>query len=196
MISHCNFIPEEIWIRELENGIRHITLRRNFIEKTVNNNNIEETQYKFEEIDIYIADRDNIEKYVNDNFDLFFDKDLEVVKQKKIKELDSICTQIIYGGFYSNANGTNKLYDFELENQINMMGLQPKVMNGETISYYAKGEACHDYTSVQFLQLINDGATFKFNTIEKYKQLKNYVNNLTTSDEVNKINWNTVIPIV
>lgn len=119
---------------------------------------------------------------------------LDSIKQDKIKELNKKCNEIIYTGFYSNADGTNKLYDFELENQINMMGLQSKAEKGETVSYYAKGEACHDYTPTQFLQLVQDGATFKFNTIEKYKKLKEYVSMLTTSDKVNAITFETEIP--
>ena len=199
MIVQGSASPQNIWTRYIdENNNAVIRLTKNIVIKDIIDEITQDTrqEYEYEEIEISVPNRDNLEQYITDNFDLFFQRDLEQVKQNKIKELDKLCQEKIYGGFYSNADGTNKLYDFELENQINMMGLQAKAMNGENISYYSKGEACHDYTPTQFLQLVSNGATFKFNTIEKYKQLKNYVNSLTTSDEVNKTTFDSLIPTV
>jgi hypothetical protein len=118
---------------------------------------------------------------------------LDEVKQNKINELNQKCNEIITNGFYSNADGTNKLYDFELENQINLLSLKQQAVNGNVISYYAKCESCHSYTSEQFLQLAMDAENFKFNTIEKYKLLKTYVESLNSINEINSITWDTEI---
>lgn len=72
MKSQCNYIPDKIWIREGIDGLRHITLRRNFVEITAN----DETQYEYEETNIYIVDRYNIEEYVINNFDELFSNGL------------------------------------------------------------------------------------------------------------------------
>lgn len=76
MKSQSNLIQDKIWVREIENGIRHITLRNNFQEKTVQH--MEETKkiYEYDETNIYIIDRENIEDYVNVNFDVLFEQGL------------------------------------------------------------------------------------------------------------------------
>ena len=199
MLVQGSASPQNIWTRYIdENNNVVIRLTKNVVIKNVTDEITKDTrqEYEYDEIEISVPNRDNLEQYIETNFDLFFEKDLELTKQNKIKELDKLCQEKIYGGFYSNADGENKLYDFEIENQINMMGLMPQAQSGKDISYYAKGEQCHNYTSTQFLQLVNDGATFKFNTIEKYKQLKNYVNSLGSVDEINKVNFYTVISTV
>jgi hypothetical protein len=74
MTSNCSFIPDTIWIREVENGIRHITLRQNFVESTAINMGVSETQYTFEETNVFIPDRDNIEDFITNNFDDLFNQ--------------------------------------------------------------------------------------------------------------------------
>ena len=138
MIVQGSASPQNIWTRYIDkNNNAVIRLTKNIVIKDIIDEITKDTrqEYEYEEIEISVPNRDNLEQYITDNFDLFFQRDLEQVKQNKIKELDKVCQEKIYGGFYSNADGTNKLYDFELENQINMMGLQAKAMNGENISY-------------------------------------------------------------
>lgn len=74
MKSQCNYIPEKIWVREVENEIRHITLRDNFEEKTIVRDGENEVNYEFDEVNVYIVNRDNIESYVSDNFELLFEQ--------------------------------------------------------------------------------------------------------------------------
>ena len=90
-----------------------------------------------------------------------------------------------------------KLYDFELENQVNLgvksNAVATALYSGQAvppISYYAKGETCHDYTPEQFLKLAQDGELFKTVTIQKYKDiLKPLVESCTTVEEVKEISW-------
>lgn len=89
MISYCNFIPDVIWVRESDNGIRHVTLRRNFIEETI----AEEIQFRFDETDVYIPDRDNIQNYIETNFDALFEQGLVQTGENKIQELKMQRTQ-------------------------------------------------------------------------------------------------------
>ena len=72
MTSNCSFIPDTIWVREVENGIRHITLRQNFTESTVVNMGVSEISYTFNETNVFISDRDNIEDFITNNFDNLF----------------------------------------------------------------------------------------------------------------------------
>lgn len=124
---------------------------------------------------------------------------LDDVKAGKIQELSNACNSEILKGFYSDADGTNKLYDFDLENQVNLSAYKSNILLAKlsgtpltTVSYYAKGESCHDYTADQFLKLVNDAETFKAECIAKYKdKLKPAVMACTTVDEVNAVKWDS-----
>lgn len=82
MISYCNFIPEAVWIRETENGIRHITLRRNFTEELKAFGEIEEKHYRYEETDVYIPDRENLQEFTVENFGNLFDLGLQQTEEE------------------------------------------------------------------------------------------------------------------
>jgi hypothetical protein len=86
MIAQCNFIPKSVWIREVKNGIRHITLRRNFAEETVFGECGERDIYTFETTDVYIPDRDNIEQFITENFGNLFDLGLQQTEEKNTKD--------------------------------------------------------------------------------------------------------------
>jgi len=143
--------------------------------------------FKIEEVEI--LKEEEYQARINQNIDL--------IKKEKINELNQKCNQAIINGFYSDADGTKKLYDFELENQVNLSTkayqLQIAKLAGqsiESVSYYAKGETCHDYTAEQFLKLAQDGETWKTTNIVKYKDvLKPKVEACTTVKEVDAITW-------
>lgn len=125
---------------------------------------------------------------------------LEEAKTSKLKEINDACQKEICEGFYSSADGTKKLYEFEIENQTNMLGYATSIMLQQstgtpltTVSYYAKGEQCHDYTIEQFLQLYREGMTFKTNRIEAYKALKAQVEPCTTIEAVQAISWSKYV---
>lgn len=81
MKSQSSIIQPSIWLREVENGIRHVTLRKNFIEKQTQEG---DSIYEFDETNIYIPDRENAEEYVNNNFDVLFEQGL--INEIKPKE--------------------------------------------------------------------------------------------------------------
>lgn len=87
MIAQCSYIPEAIWIREITNGIRHITLRRNFTEEIETREGIDEKTYTFEETDVYIPDRENIEQFTNENFGNLFDLGLQQNDERAINDI-------------------------------------------------------------------------------------------------------------
>ena len=86
MTSQCNFSPEPVWIREVVNGIRHVTLRQNIIQQTVTQGEVRETVYQFEETDVFIPDRDNIPDYVSANFDSLFTLGLQQVSDNETQD--------------------------------------------------------------------------------------------------------------
>ena len=94
MIAYCNYIPDAIWVREAVNGVRRITLRKNFIEKdTTNMDGSTEKQYQFDETDVCITDRDNLQDFVNNNFDNLFLSGLQQVANNAASETKIQATQ-------------------------------------------------------------------------------------------------------
>lgn len=128
---------------------------------------------------------------------------LEEVKQAKIQELEDDCTKVKDSGFKSSCLGTEKVFDSSPENRNLIIGLAMKaslVANGATlvdsnIDWKAKDEdVCYSWQPSQMITLGVDMSTFLTNTIKHKEQLQQYVNTLTTVEEVNKVTWDTVIP--
>ena len=86
MIVHCSYIPDAVWIREVENGTRRITLRRNFTEEIMIREDGEEKQFRFEETDVFTPDRDNIIEFIDENFGNLFDLGLQQTNDNATKD--------------------------------------------------------------------------------------------------------------
>lgn len=100
MTAYCSFKTDSVWIREVKNGLRHVTLRKDFEQIQVQRGDGEvETVFKFEETDLYIADRDNLQDYINSNFDMLFNQGLQQTAEKhSIEEKRQQAHQIIKDG--------------------------------------------------------------------------------------------------
>lgn len=128
---------------------------------------------------------------------------LEQIKQAKINELENDCTKVKDGGFKSSCLGDEKTFDSSPENRTLVMGLAMKaslIASGQTLpdstlDWKAKDEpVCYAWTPQQMITLGVDLSTFMTNTIKHKEQLQQYVNTLTTAEEVQKITWDTAIP--
>lgn len=126
---------------------------------------------------------------------------LEVAKQIKIQQLSDKCNEITTKEFYSDADGTNRNYGLDLENQIRIKSIADDIelsqLKGQTvhnIPYYAQGESpCREYTPEQFLKLASDAKSWVFKNVNKYKdKLKPMIEACKTVDEVNAITWDSV----
>lgn len=125
--------------------------------------------------------------------------DLDMLKAIKIKEISDACNKTITTEFFSDVDGTLKNYDFELENQVNMAEMAGELKDAKRdglditnypVSYYAKGESCHNYTAEQFLTLTAQGKAFKLANVQQYKDnLKLKAEACTTEEELNDIVW-------
>ena len=91
MIVQGSASPQNIWIRYVdENNNAVIRLTKNVVIKDITDETTQDTrqEYEYEEIEISVPNRDNLEQYIETNFNLFFERDLEETKENKIKELD------------------------------------------------------------------------------------------------------------
>jgi len=122
---------------------------------------------------------------------------LDVIKANKINEIKKLCNEEILAGFLSSAKGTEELYDFEYENQINIEALKNNVALGlvadGTLTYYRKGGNCEIWTNSEFLQLYNDAMTFKTERIVKCKAIIELISNVGTIEDLDVILWDMEI---
>jgi hypothetical protein len=99
-------------------------------------------------------------------------------------KLDRACHEYIIQGFTHD----DKVYDFELENQVNMEAIKNNFALGfiTEYDYYAKGEQCTTYTKDDFMALYSAGQEHKFGAIVKYKQLCAQVD---ATEDYESITW-------
>jgi len=127
---------------------------------------------------------------------------LDEAKSIKIKQLDDRCKEVIFYEFYSDADGEEKLYGLEYENQIRIESIANDLkfakLAGQTlpdVSYYPQSAGCKTYTGEQFLKLASDAKMWVYNNVNKYKDvLKPAVEACETVEEVDAITWDTEIP--
>lgn len=103
MKAQCNYIPDSIWIKEVENGIRHVTLRRNFSEEINIRYGENEKVYEYDESDVFIPERENIEQFINENFANLFELGLQQMEENASFEEKTNYTK--------NIIETGNLYD-------------------------------------------------------------------------------------
>ncbi|ABQ23652.1 hypothetical protein [Clostridium kluyveri] len=126
------------------------------------------------------------------------------LKQQKLTELSQSCQNAITGGFNSTAyQNTNKIYDSTLEDQSNITGNALSAVSkvsgvpgceNDTFYYHARGEEFVEWQPEECLQLARDFKIFKEQQLIRNKQLQAYVETLATTEEVQAITWDTVIP--
>lgn len=120
-------------------------------------------------------------------------KYFEIYRDNKISELSSKAELEITSGFISDALGYQRIYDSELEDQINLIG---STASNSTMYY-----ACRDpitlqksyetHTHEQLLQVLNDGKLVKLNILQKFFIKKSYILSLTNKEDVDAVTWDS-----
>lgn len=129
-------------------------------------------------------------------------KILEMSRNLKISELSTACEQAIIGGFNSNALGLNYLYDAAEEDQINLIGActtttpTSAAPDGYSIYYACRNVSTgiKEYmlhTHSQLRQVMNDGATFKLQQLQKFHTKRVYVQSATL-EQINNVTWDSI----
>lgn len=95
MRTQCNYVPDTIWVRDIENNLRRITIRKNIEEDLIAHEDDNETMYSFDEVDVLIPDRYDIEQFANDNIDQLFELGIQQnaelnIYNKKLQETEHL----------------------------------------------------------------------------------------------------------
>lgn len=126
---------------------------------------------------------------------------LEEMKKSKLTTINIACEKAIISGFKSSSLQAEYLYQSDRDDQLNLMGL---VANGidnflkcglVTIvleNSIEKEVITWDYklhTIAQLKQVLADAAKYKLDLLTKANTLKIQVQNATTVNELDEINW-------
>lgn len=81
--------PESIQIKNYDNGMAKVLLRRNIIEENITNEDgSTDTIYQYEEVEVELANRNNLVQYIKDNFDVVFQAGLDNENQAEEETLE------------------------------------------------------------------------------------------------------------
>lgn len=185
--------PNPIWLRELdEKGNRKVTLRRNVSKETVNHEGIEDEIFEYDEVDVSIIERDNMQQFIEDNFGNLFDLGLEQNANIEIDKLDAECGENINKGFYLDLGDGLKHFNCKLYNQANIDSLKDTALmvregfalpEGVLLEYNTSSDEClHDLTVDQVVALW----TAKNIHIYKYRKECEVKKKLITGDDNNE----------
>lgn len=121
---------------------------------------------------------------------------IELIRERKIKELSYICNQTIENGFDIQLLD-GKIHHFSLttQDQLNLITLSQMTANGmEQIPYHADGELCKFYTPIEIQMIVAEATRFKTYHTTYYNALKNYVNSLDDPYVIADIQYGIELP--
>ena len=126
--------------------------------------------------------------------------ELNLLKERKVQEINNICNENILYGFKSSAKDGEHHYDFSYDHQINMSSIQNRIVKdlimkgsfNDKIEWKnsEQTEVDNTWTVSEFMQLCNDAESFKAVNIKKYYKIKKMILDSITKSELNNITWN------
>ena len=157
--------------------------------KLYSDDNMFLTEYTLEDYDIRIED--------NSLF-LCNKATLEDVKKAKIEHLDSTCENTIYAGTdVTLTDGSVEHFTLDAKDQLDLSGIGLQLLQGaEQIAWHKddETESCKFYSAADGAAIIQTLTMFRTYHITYFRDLRIYVNSLSDADDVNAIEYGSVIP--
>lgn len=119
---------------------------------------------------------------------------VEFVRSSKIAEMSLQCRRTIEAGIDIQLRMETKHFSMDTQDQLNLMSLGVMAQTQELIPYHADGETCIFYTADEINQIVAAATAHKVYHTTYYNALKNYINSLTTIEEIAAITYGTPIP--
>ena len=119
---------------------------------------------------------------------------IEFVRSSKISEMSYECRKTIEAGIDIQLRMETKHFSMDTQDQLNLMSLGVMAQTQELIPYHADGETCIFYTADEINQIVAAATAHKVYHTTYYNALKNYINSLTTIEEIAAITYGTPIP--
>ena len=151
--------------------------------------------------DMYLAEY-TLEDYdikIEDNSLFLYNKaTLEDVKKVKIEYLDSTCENTIYAGTdVTLTDGSVEHFTLDAKDQLDLSGIGLQLLQGaEQITWHRddETESCKFYSAADGTIIIQTLTLFRTYHITYFRDLRIYVNSLSDADDVNAIEYGSVIP--
>lgn len=124
---------------------------------------------------------------------------LEEVKTWKHSEMSNMCQSTIFNGFdVELSSGETKHFSLTYEDQINLIGKQLQVAQGdENIEYHPSStptSPCVYYSNADMLKIINEAFSFKSYHTTYCNSLYTWIDNCDTKEDVGEIYYGATIP--
>ena len=151
--------------------------------------------------DMYLAEYtlDDYDIKIEDNSLFLCNKaTLEDVKKVKIEYLDSTCENTIYAGTdVTLTDGSVEHFTLDAKDQLDLSGIGLQLLQGaEQIAWHKddETESCKFYSAADGTTIIQTLTMFRTYHITYFRDLRIYVNSLSDADDVNAIEYGSVIP--
>ena len=108
----------------------------------------------------------------------------KVISQKKA-ELSEECEKVIVAG----VDVGDAHYSLTIEDQANILALTPLAQAGNSVFYHQDGEMCREYSSDEFLAVVNAATVFKTLQTTYCNLLMRQVEAMTNAEEVRAVKY-------
>lgn len=150
--------------------------------------------------DFVIPDDSDIAKKIKGiypNFELVLDDDgnlvdvteisepIENIISQKKSELSAKCEKTIVAG----VDVGDAHYSLTIEDQANILALTPLAQAGSSVFYHQDGEMCREYSSDEFLAVVNAATVFKTLQTTYCNLLMRQIEAMTNAEEVRAVKY-------
>ena len=159
------------------------------------------------DVKLYSDDNMFLTEYMLDDYDVKIEDNslflcnkttLEEAKKVKIEHLDSTCENTIYAGTdVTLSNGSVEHFTLDAKDQLDLSGIGLQLLQGaEQIAWHKddETESCKFYSAADGTAIIQTLTLFRTYHITYFRDLRIYVNSLSDADDVNAIEYGSVIP--
>ena len=108
----------------------------------------------------------------------------KVISQKKAKLSEECEKAIVAGVDVGDAH-----YSLTIEDQANILALTPLAQAGNSVFYHQDGEMCREYSSDEFLAVVNAATVFKTLQTTYCNLLMRQVEAMTNAEEVRAVKY-------
>lgn len=123
------------------------------------------------------------------------DNALSVVMSAKLSEISNACNAVIVNGVDIKFGEENVHFNLSIEDQSNINNLFRVVeLGGTEFPYQADGGVCRIYTAAEIAAIYIAAQTLITTQTTYHNELKQYVQTLTSAEEVSAIQYGTTLP--
>ena len=152
----------------------------------LNDNNEKDAELEAKIIEFY----PNFELVLNDDGSKIVDvvatsEPIDKVISQKKAELSEECEKAIVAG----VDVGDAHYSLTIEDQANILALTPLAQAGNSVFYHQDGEMCREYSSDEFLAVVNAATVFKTLQTTYCNLLMRQVEAMTDAEEVRAVKY-------